>query len=415
MEVEGHNYIAGCLVHHNTCIAAVETWKFVRQGGKVFRVVGSLGFEKGIRDIIYPELKKWIPPSRILKEKPNSQGIIVKIVVSGDNGKDSIISLMSGEQDDQSFEGDLIDGAWIDEPCRKAIYTATLRGLLMSNGPLIMTLTPLSEPWIYNEIFCSTDKDVECFTGTMEDALIENGGHLSREAMESFISKLTQDEIDARVYGKFKHLIGRVYGAFDEKIHVIDPFRIPKEWPVYSGIDPHTRKNNAGLWVAVSPDENLYVCNEVWYKAGIETFGRECLEVSKQYSVVCRLIDTSSETPDWNRRETARSLLQKIGLSTRLARKNNQKETSRLLITQALEGKGDDPTPSPRLFVFRSCRRTVFEFNNYVYDNFSDPDSQGIKEEPKKINDDMLDILGYIMVERPRFKKPATLAAAWSA
>ena len=391
------------LVTHNTAAGAVLTWRFAKQGGKVIRVIGGLGFERGIRDIIVPEMRKWIPKTRIISEKPNSQGVIVRMNLTGDNGTPSVISFMSGEQDDKSFEGDIIDFAWSDEPTRKGIYTATLRGLLMKNGPMILTLTPLQEPWIYNDIWASEDKDIACFPGEMEDALIENGGHLSKIAMDSFVSKLTADEIDARVHGKFKHLIGRVFSAFSEEIHVVPKFYIPKDWPVWCAIDPHTRKPNAAVWIAVSPEEDLYVVNEVYWKAGIESFGKVVLEISKQYTTVKTVIDTSSETPDWNRRETARTMLSKVGVSTVLARKKNMKEAGRLMIQQALEGKGDSHEGKPKLFVFDSCKRTRFEFMNYVYDDFVDPDSKGVKEEPKKINDDIIDGIHYIIVERPRY------------
>lgn len=374
-------------------------------------MIGSLGFEKGIRDTILPELKKWIPQSRILKEKPNSQGIITRIIIRGDNGKESVISLMSGEQDDMSFEGDLTDMVWIDEPCKRSIYTASLRSLLVSNGPLFFTLTPLSEPWIYNDIFLSNDPEIEIFQGSIYDALKENGGHLDRVAAESFISKIPEAERPARIFGEFKHLVGRVYGKYDARIHRIPAFPIPRSWPVYCAIDPHQRKPNAALYLAVSPEENWYICNEIFYQAGIEDFGREVLDVSRQYSVVTHLIDSSSETPDWNKRETARSRLRKLGLHTRLARKRNQKAVSRMLVQQALEGK--DGTNEPWLFLFDTCKQTHHEFMNYVWDDRKNEDVHGISEEVKKINDECLDCLHYIVVEKPRYSLPQILSTSY--
>ena len=395
-----------------TTAGAIRLIRFALQGGKICRVVGSLGFERGIRDTIIPEIRKWVPKSRLIKEKPNSQGVIVRMIILGDNGKESVISFMSGEQDDMSFEGDLTDMVWIDEPCRRTIYTACLRSLLVSNGPLYFTLTPLSEPWIYNEIFLSKDPDIEVFQGSIYDALKENGGHLDRGAAESFISKIPEAERAARVYGQFKHLVGRVYTAYDSKIHRIAPFPIPRTWPVWCAIDPHTRKPNAALYLAVSPEEEWYICNEIYYNAGIEDFGREVLDVSSQYNVVCHLIDSSSETPDWNKRETARSRLSNIGLHTRLARKKNQKAVSRMLVRQALEGK--DGSGKPWLFVFDNCRQVHHEFMNYVWDDKRDPETYGMTEEVKKINDELLDCLHYIVVEKPHFKTPKILGTAFS-
>lgn len=387
-----------------TCAGAVKFLRYVMQGGKVGRIVGSLGFERGIRDTVYPELMKWLPPSRILKQKPNSQGIITRIHVLGYNGKESVISCMSGDQDDMAFEGDICDIVWIDEPPKKAIYTASLRSLIVTGGPLFFTLTPLSEPWIYNEIFLSKDPEIECFQGSIYDALEEYGGHLTRESVESFISKIPESERDSRIYGKFKHLIGRVYEKYHPEIHRIPKFQIPTSWPVWCAIDPHMRKPNAAVFMAISPEEKWYICNEIYWNAGIEDFGREVLQVASQYKMVEFLIDSSAETPDWEKRETARSRLAKVGLQTRLARKKNQKDTAIHIVKQALEGKNGKN--EPWLFVFDTCKRTHFEFMNYVWDEKKDADSHGVSEQVKKINDEIMDGLHYIVVENPRYSIP---------
>ena len=433
---ERHHYVSGGMIHHNTCAGVIETWRFVKQGGRVFRIVGSLGFARGIRDTIYPELLKWIPPDRIKSERRNTQGVVERMVLEGDNGHDSVISFLSGEQREIAFEGDIIDGAWIDEPPPRYIYIATLRALLVTNGPIWFTMTPMAEPWIYNDVFCSTDPDISCITGSMEEALTENGGHLSRNAMESFITKLDEDEIEPRVYGHFRHLVGRVYPTFTPEKHVVKPFFIPKQWPVWCAIDPHTRKPNVAIWVAISPEEVLYVINEVYWRVGIDSFGREVKRVSEQYNTVCTLIDTSGESPDWNRRATARSILLAVGVKTRLARKNNLKEPSRLLIKQHLSGISEDdwmvqsdrfnqrryangPLVStkepnePTLKVFASCKRIQFEFFNYVYQDYRDPASRGVSEEPKKIHDDALDLLGYIVVEQPTHSTAPAKNIGW--
>ena len=399
---EYHNYCTAGIVHHNTAIGAIETLRFASQGsGKVIRIIGSLGFDKGIKDTIYPELIKWMPKSMLIHEKKNSQGVVVHMIVKSSEGE-NIISLMSGEQDAMSFEGDLVDFVWIDEPPKRFIYSASLRALLISNGPMIMTFTPLSEPWVYNDIYLKfgIDPEIDIIQGSMYDALVENGGHLTIEQIENFAKRIPEEERDSRIYGKFKHLVGRVYKGFDKEKHCVPPFAVPKDWPVYCAIDPHLKKPNAAIFLACSPEEDWYVVNEVYWKANIEDFGREVKAVSEQYNLISTFIDTSSETPDWNRRETARTILNKVGVKTRLARKKGNRETARFIIGQALEGK--DGSGTPWLYVFKNCPRTIFEFENYVWDSKQSED----KEQPIKVNDDCLDGLGYIVIEKPRYSKP---------
>ena len=83
-----------------------------------------------------------------------------------------------------------------------------------------------------------------------------------------------------------------------------------------------------------------------------------------------------------------------------------------MLVRQALEGK--DGSGKPWLFVFDNCRQVHHEFMNYVWDDKRDPETYGMTEEVKKINDELLDCLHYIVVEKPHFKTPKILGTAFS-
>jgi len=405
-EAKVHAFLAANKIGKTT-VCVVKMLNFLIEKPRVYRVITGLSYGSGIRDIIVPEVMKWCPPSRIIESRKNSDGAIISMKIKASGGSSSL-TFMSADQDDLAFEGAVLDGAWIDEPVRQGIYTATLRGLLTTGGKLMMSLTPLEEPWIYNDIFLKSKSTphIECFQGSMYDATKENGGHLTLDDINTFISTIPKDEIGPRVRGEFRHLLGRVYKEYNEEVHVIDPFYIPPHWPVYCAIDPHQRKPNVALFVAVSPDEKLYVCNEIFMPSNIEDFGEEVLAVGRQYNWVKTVIDTSSETLDWHRKETARTMLTKIGLDTTLARKHNQKEAARIKVKLLLEGRQDG---KPDLYIFRNCKRIRHEFMNYVWNNHKDPASQGVKEEPKKVNDDALDCLHYIVVENPKHNKSEIL------
>jgi hypothetical protein len=68
---------------------------------------------------------------------------------------------------------------------------------------------------------------------------------------------------------------GTVYQEFDEDRHVIRPFRIPdgtndeSRWPIIVGYDSGYDHPCAVLWFAVSPNETLYVIDEI-YGGGID-------------------------------------------------------------------------------------------------------------------------------------------------
>jgi hypothetical protein len=56
------------------------------------------------------------------------------------------------------------------------------------------------------------------------------------------IGEYSEDEKQARIYGKFQHLIGLRFKNFSRNIHVIKPFNINyKDFTVYEALDTHPR------------------------------------------------------------------------------------------------------------------------------------------------------------------------------
>ena len=365
-------------------------------------IVSGQGFKTGIEQIIVPKLLEVTGSGDIRKLKKNSQGTPVAIGWSSN----SVTYLMSSEQDDDVFEGTKTDFAWVDEPIRREIFIALKRGMITTGGHFWMTCTPLDQPWIYEELYLKgtihrynlsnkkyetqegEDKDIDVFEGCSDENII-----ITEKDKAEFKSRLTEDEIEARWFGKFKHLAGRVIKSYNPQKHLINSFDIPSHWPVWASIDPHTEKPHAVLFLAISPKEEAYVCNEIWAKVSIPKLSEYILDLSSQYNMQGILIDTSAQEDDW-RRESARELLQKNGVRTKLAQKNRLKKSGIILINERF---GSD-----KLFVMRHCVRTSRELQNWIYKK-NKKDTSQILEEPENKWDDNMSNLRYILVERPKF------------
>ena len=102
-----------------------------------------------------------------------------------------------------------------------------------------------------------------------------------------------------------------MYAEFDPKVHVVPRFDIPRDWPVWDGIDPHLRKPHAYCQWAISPDGDIYVVNELYEACTINQLADKILELRRGKNVVCTLIDTSSEAPDAVHRLTPRRMLER--------------------------------------------------------------------------------------------------------
>lgn len=357
-------------------------------------IVSAKSFKDGIEDEIIPKFKEFVGSydiKRFIKDKSGRPATI-------EWRSGSITHLMSAEQDDIAFESKTLDYFWLDEPMRRAIYIALSRGLMKSEGLCWITATPLDEPWMYDEIYLpgvtGEDKDIEVFEGKGDENI-----HISKKGKEDFYKLLTADEIEARRYGKFKHLSGKVIKEYDWTRHRVPAFDIPSHWPVWLSIDPHKNKPHAALWTAVSNMNKKYCCNEIYHRCTIKELGYIIMDINQQYNMANILIDNSAQEDDWTK-QSARGMLDEIGLRTKLAQKNNLKTAGIHLINQHFH---DD-----NLFIFDTNHRTHKELMLWVYKQ-NKRDQQQVLEEPAKKFDDMMDNLRYTLVEKPDYSGPATL------
>ena len=388
-----NNYFLAGMIHHNsgkTTVAAAETACLAlgKHPHKKSRtpnqsmIISGQGFREGIEKTIIPKFKEVVGRYDIKSIKNNSQNTPVKIIWSNE----SVTHLMSYEQDDMVFEGTTFDFAWIDEPVRRQIYTGLLRGLMARQGLLFMTCTPLNEPWIYDQLYLTgmsgANPDIEVFEGTTFENI-----KLPVEEIERLKRLYTSDEIEARLYGKFRHLSGKVFKEYNPELNRIPSFDIPSHWPVYCAIDPHRNKPHAALWIAVSPTNVKYVCNELFYACTIKELARIVLEISEQYNIISTVIDTSAQEDGWDK-ISARQIIHDQGVYTKLAQKRNKKSSGILLINQLLKEQ--------KLFIMEHCKRLHSEFLNQVYKR-NKRDEQIIIDEPEKKFDDSCFVAGTMI------------------
>jgi hypothetical protein len=73
----------------------------------------------------------------------------------------------------------------------------------------------------------------------------------------------------AILYGEFHERSGLVFDDFDPAIHVIEPFEVPPNWSFYRYHDHGRKEPNACALVAVSPENDYFICGE-YYESGKE-------------------------------------------------------------------------------------------------------------------------------------------------
>jgi hypothetical protein len=371
-------------------------------------------FEQAVRQTIIPKFEEWCPRAFIKKIEKNTRGIPVAIELI--NG--SIAYFMSNDQDDMAFEGPNHHWVWIDEPCDYRKYTGLKRGLVDFSGHLWMTMTPLSQPWI-NDVIVSKAGDgtgVDLFKFSIWDNCVENGGHLERAAIESFLSDLREEELEARLHGNFIHLAGRVYKSWEPRApYWVEPFVLPASWPRLCLADPHGRKPCAVMWAAVSPSNIWYIYRAMFDRnlktvAGIsqvvkqaEKWASESWAGPHAEPVAMRIIDWSAEENELTSGMSIRKKFSEEGLHFVKAKKANA-AYGYDAIHEAFDMPNDWSVPG--VVVFNTCTPVKHNFMNFCHDQWAtskQEDVKGPKEGYRSVDDDFIDLIRYIFQHKVNY------------
>ncbi|KKK81056.1 hypothetical protein LCGC14_2817300, partial [marine sediment metagenome] len=324
----------------------------------------------------------------------------------------SVFDILTYEQSTDQFEGWKGHIAWFDEPPPRDKYIATLRGLVDTRGRCWLTLTPLKEPWIYDELFAANDPNhIFCVVMDIRDNLkrVENGrdmGFLDEDAIQEVERSLTEEEKEARLHGRFLHLSGLVYKEFDVSVNVCSPINVQPHWTKYFCIDPHPRLPTACIWLAVDEKDNHYIYDELWLEGmDLKQVAHAIHAQEGRFIPSIRFIDPAMDKDN----ELAggfnvRKELMKYGIFCQRA--NNDPDLGKSRIREALRAQYSPlyKADQPRLRISSDCTQTIYEFQHYIWDEYRrDPEGKDRKEKPKKKNDHFMDALRYIYNADPQY------------
>lgn len=376
-----------------------------------------------VMENIYLKIQEWIPMSELNPKKPftfNQQGMLTGI--NWVNG--SLTKIGSYDQIERKAEGSNWHYIGFDEPPSRDLYVANLRGLIDFGGIMWFTMTPLSEPWIYDELWkpgLNGQKPyIHCFRGTSDD-----NPHIDKKALSVFMEELTAQEKEIRYYGHFAKLTGLVIDTFDQELSLIDPFDLDENWSIYEGIDPHAKKPNAALWKAVNPEGMRVVCGELSCPLGIYDFGLEVAKKRKALTahgatLVKSIADSSLNQDDlafkMNQLKEFQRALRNSGESVlpEIAKKKDWllpgiqklKDLYRPVLHDGPLGEifGRD-IKMPMQYVFKNC--TLYE-NELLHYQWAESDLDNVK--PIARHNEYIDCDRYIESKAPHYHTPGTSA-----
>lgn len=361
-----------------------------------------------ITSTIIPELKHWLPAGRY---KTDKKGKNYEYLWTTDTGW--TFEIMSYDQDPKEFESATLGLVWLDEPPPESVYKGTV-ARLRKGGVMYITATPLTgSAWMYDHILAN--KDHEKGNRTYLEADIESAckihgvrGFLEHDNIERMIAEYSEDEKQARIYGKFQHLVGLVFKQWNKQVHTLRSFNITQQdYAVYEMLDPHPRNPDAVLWVAIDKQNQKFVIDELYLKCqgGTEELAQRIKQKAQQYRVVRRLADPSAFIEDQHTNKSLATRLSEFGLNYLDATKARTNADRRIADAINYQKTGDEVVKSPELYIFDTCQRTIFEMEHYRWDEWTGKirDKKNAKQKPIDKDDHMIENLGRCLIQEPTF------------
>jgi hypothetical protein len=296
----------------------------------------------------------------------------------------------------------------IDEEVAEEIWSECQARRLKAGGRVIISATLInSEEWCCALEDRAEDNDPNVHLFRLSTYRARDCGHVDKRVVAEMEATLSEETRMVRLEGKSRRMEGLVYPGFS-KLHVVDPFAIPKTWTRYCALDPGWRTFGV-LWAAVSPTGQYVIYREMYEHAkhyqviAEKIFAAEGWEYHKPSSkwvkgqntedIAVRWIDPSA----FGRHESGEYrvgtlLAQHYEISCAPAQ--NDVEVGIEMCARSLMPGMDD---IPKVRVFNTCRSFLKEIRGYkrIVDTSGGNQSER-KDGPRKKNDHLMDCWRYL-------------------
>jgi len=377
-------------------------------------VVSGLTMDRGIGAIYWPKFEHACPAaarSRLsVRRGPGS----TPIHCTDEYG--SVSRFGSIEQGSMAFEGDAYSLVIFDEPPSRAVFTACWRGLIDQFGRFVMGFTPLGAhaPWVYKEFVSGQRRDVRAVSGAQSE-----NPHLMEAALEGFEDTIefSQEELEARKFGRWGFLTHRAFPTFDPAAHIIDPIKPPLHWPARLACDPANRRPFFFLWGAFDPVRRTWIIYDEWPREsyikmrsssyGIVDYVSMIVASEGDRRVRQRFIDPKFGPAEYS--VQGRRLTSVIENFARYRMYfspdidgSGRIETGIVRVRDLLRTERDPHTGEvlvpPRLLICRNCRNLIEAMQNYSFVPPQARDDAVLDEKTLEAFKDPIDTLRYLVL-----------------
>lgn len=366
-----------------------------------------------ITRVIEPKIREFLPRD-YYKIRRTAQGYLQRLECKDG----STVDFLTLEMKDEAYESADWDFAWCDEPQALRKYEAIMRGLTDRRGLMVITFTPLTEPWMKEKLVDRADgKLISCFTVNIRDNKFDINGNpiLNEQAIAELEAAFTEDVRDTRISGRFFHLRGVIYKEFGDA-HIQDfVYDDPKfqgvKYPVICVIDPHDRRPHHVIWAYIDPCDDIYVDYEFQAHMELDDLAKKLIEIeqARGYNMRKRIID-----PNFGRKPARvgsnLSVIQELrrhGLACYEGVDNL--ELGHLVVRDYLHWDVRKPQSAinkPKVYFSRDrVSKTIRSMRNIQYEDWEGKtkNERDLKEAEKDKDTDGADCVRYLLVQKPLY------------
>ena len=278
---------------------------------------------------------------------------------------------------------------------------------------IVWTYTPLFHAgWIKDWMDDHADgKYADYVEAELEDNCEKHGvrGLLKHRDIVRMAEAVPEDEQEARVFGRFGHLVGRVHKKFKRKVHVVKSFAVnEKDFAVYQALDPHPRVPDHVLYLAVDRRDQWYICGEIISEGTTKELALRMRDYEKnmRFRIDTRLIDPSAFIDDKHFEEpSVGSRLMDLDFNFISGSKDLQAGIKALDDALEYEVRNGQWIRKPRLMIMDNCPVAIKQLEEYVWDNWKGrgADEKQPKARPKDKNDHQVENMHRLVLSRPSF------------
>lgn len=228
-------------------------------------------------------------------------------------------------------------------------------------------------------------------------ATLFDNPYLSQDGMyEANLLSLPEHQRRQLLEGDWDINEGAAFPEFNRKVHVVEPYEIPPNWPRFRAADYGYSSYSGVLWFTVTPDEQLVVYRELYVSKVLATdLADMILEAEEGEKIRYGVLDSSL----WHKRgDTGPSLAETMTMKGCRWRPSDRSAGSRVAGKNELHRRlqVDEFTEEPRIVFFNNCRNLIAQLPSIPLDK-NNPEDVDTKSE-----DHLYDALRYGIMSRPR-------------